>query len=262
MNFTRLFVILYSSIIFLVVSLRHRDHLQYLVLTENLVNPAKLFGRWRILRLSPLSFNIVGVCFLIALASAALGICARLALFLGVLLYFLYFGQIRTLSYVVRKSNLIPQLLLLMALAPGTNQPIHASSPQWPIFIAKMAVAQVYVSAAYSKLRNSGLRWATASQLQGILVTQHLKYDIPIANALASHRAVCSFLAFAVFSHQISFPIVLLYPGLEVTYVGAALLFHFGTLVTMRIDYLTYHAPAYLVFLVIPLGRLLSAVHQ
>lgn len=261
MNFSRLFVILYCSTLFVVFSCRYRDQLRYLKLIRGIQRPAKLLGRWNIPGLSPLSFGIAGIAFLLCLALAITGVAPRLALLACCILYFLYFGQIRTLSYVVRKSNLIPQLLFVMALAPGLSHPLMETGPIWPLVILKMLIIQVYASAGYSKLRNSGLHWATSSQLQSILLLQHMKFDIPLAFRVAKSDSLCSVLALLTLSHQITFPIVFLFPRLELYYVVAALLFHLGTRSLMRIDYLTYQGPAYLIFVVIPLGRYLLSIH-
>jgi hypothetical protein len=117
------------------------------------------------------------------------------------------------------------------------------------------------VSAGYSKLMTSGLKWATSSQLQGILLLQHMKFDIPLAARTAKSESLCSVLAIVTLIHQITFPIVLLVPNLELYYVVAALLFHLSTRVLMRIDYLTYQGPAYVIFAVLPLGHYLVYIH-
>lgn len=261
MNFSRLFIILYCSTLFVVFSYRYRDQFRYMMLMKGMENPAKLLGRWNVPRLPPALFAIVGITFLLCLALAIIGVVPRLALLASSIFYFLYFGQIRTLSYVVRKSNLIPQLLIVMALAPGLNRPFMEPCPTWPIVISKILLIQVYVSAGYSKLRASGLKWATSSQLQGILLLQHMKFDIPLAATVARNQWLCSVFAIVTLSHQLTFPIVLLLPRLEPYYVLAALSFHLGTKLLMRIDYLTYQGPAYFIFAVIPLGNYLVSIH-
>jgi hypothetical protein len=133
--------------------------------------------------------------------------------------------------------------------------------PTWPIVIIKILIIQIYVSAGYSKLRATGLKWATSSQLQGILLLQHMKFDIPVAVRASKSELLCSVLAILTISHQITFPIILLFPSLELYYVVAALLFHLGTRLLMRIDYLTYQGPAYFIFAVLPLGHHLVSIH-
>jgi uncharacterized membrane protein YphA (DoxX/SURF4 family) len=230
-------------------------------LTNRMERPAKLLGRWNIPKLSPVLFGMTGIALLFCLALAIIGVMPRLALLACCIIYFLYFGQIRTLSYVVRKSNLIPQLLFVMALAPGLHRSFMETCPTWPILIGKILLIQVYVSAGYSKLRNSSFHWATSSQLQGILLLQHMKYDIPLAVKVARNERLCSALAILTLIHQLTFPIVLVVPRLEPYYVVTALLFHLSTRLLMQIDYLTYQGPAYLIFVVLPLGNYLLSIH-
>lgn len=260
MNYSRLFVILYGSGLFSIFAYRYMDQLRYFYLTTEMSRPALVLGKWRPPKLSDSAFQTTGIAFLICLGLAVAGVVPRVALVASCILYFLYFGQIRTLSYIVRKSNLIPQLLGLMALAPGLDRRLMEAGPTWPIFIGKLLVVQIYASAAYSKLRHSGLRWATSSQLQGIFLLQHLKFDIPSGFKLATSKRACSLLSIATLAHQVTFPIVLFVPRADFYYVVAALLFHIGTRIFMRIDYLTYQGPSYVIFLVIPLGHwLISA---
>lgn len=257
MNYDRLFVVLYCSAVFAVFSYHFRDQWRYMTLTRGIFPQALFLGKWPVPRLSSRIFGAVGLAFLLCLGLATFGIMPRLFLLTCCVLYFLYFGNIRSLSYVVRKSNLVPQLLFVMALAPGVSRPLTEPCPTWPLSIVKILIIQVYFSAAYSKLRATGLQWATPSQLQSILMLQNMKFDIPLAAKAAQNGLSCSAIGVLTLVHQVTFPIVLLFPRLEPYYVIAALLFHLGTKLLMRIDYLTYQGPAYISFAIIPLGHYL-----
>jgi hypothetical protein len=261
MNCTRLFIILYCSTLAVIFIFKHGDEAKYQRLMIGLVAPGKLFGRWRLPELSPFYFNVVGFCYFAALTSAALGVYSTISLLLGTICYFLDFSQIRTLSYVGRKSNLIPQFLVVMATVPAASESLWIPSAHWPLVILKLLVIQTYVSAGYSKLSNQGIRWASADQIQGILIRQHLYFDIPLSCKMASSRTLCAVLSVIVLCHQLTFPIVLILPSLEPLYVGLALLFHVTTLFSMKVDFLTYHAPSYLAFAVIPLGDYFFTLH-
>ena len=209
MNLVSLVTFFYCSTLFVIVAIKHSDQLKYLGLTSGIVRPARVFGLWRIPRLSPFYFNIACGMFLFCLAFAALGIATRVWLSLAIIVYFLYFGQIRTLSYVVRKTNLIPQFLQFLALAHSARtMSLCYEYSCWPMMLLKLVVVQVYLSGAYSKLRNSGLRWASGTQLQGILIHQHLLFDIPLAFKLAGNRRLCAVFAGLVLFHQLTFPVI------------------------------------------------------
>jgi hypothetical protein len=94
------------------------------------------------------------------------------------------------------------------------------------------------------------------------LLLQHMKFDIPVAAKVAKSRPLCTLIAVATLGHQITFPIILLLPRAELYYVVAALLFHLCTKILMRIDYLTYQGPSYVIFAVLPLGHYLVSINS
>lgn len=55
-------------------------------------------------------------------------------------------------------------------------------------------------------------------------------------------------LSVATMSLELSFPLVIFFPLTHWVLVPAALAFHLGTRVAMRIDYLRFLGPAYLAF--------------
>src|SRR5690348_14784874 len=118
-NYVRLFATLYCGMIAVIVCLRHADQFAYLTLTRPFERPARVLHIWRVPALSGRQFHAAGAALVLTLLMAAAGIFPRAALCSAVAFYFLYFGQIVSLSYVVRKIYLIPQVLLLLAAAPG-----------------------------------------------------------------------------------------------------------------------------------------------
>jgi hypothetical protein len=260
MNCVRLFVALYCGTIALIVALRHVDQLRYVKMRSSSEPTAKIAGWWSVPRVTVTSFNLVAAALVgcLALAAGASGPISRCALFLSAILYFLYFGQILGVSYVHRKSNLIPQVLLILALAPGATSDLNSHAERWPLILIQALVAQVYLSSSYCKLRNMGLAWARGYQLQGVLLLHHMYYDLPLSATLAESLLFCKLLSGAVVVLESTFWMPLLVPQSALVYAGCGLLFHIATLILMRIDYLTYHCPVYLVFVVTPLAGWLT----
>jgi hypothetical protein len=258
----RLLTMLYCLTLFVIISMKHREQRAYVTLMSGLLPSARLFGLWRMPRLSPRMFDAAG-CFLLAmLALGVLEIFTQFALLLAIPAYFFYFGQIRTMSYIGRKSNLIPQFLFVIGLTHFASLFGHTyATTLWAILVLKMIVIQVYISGAYSKLRNSGFAWLQAQQFQGVLLHQDLLLDIPIARLLAGNTLFCTLIPPLILLHQLTFPLSLIATSVEPFYVVAALLFHIGTFVVMKINYLVYHAPCYIVFAVVPFTRYLMAHH-
>jgi hypothetical protein len=248
---TGVFRLVYCVTLAVIVGCRHRDQLQYLRLARVVERPARILDRLPLPRLSDAQFNSAGGMLVGLLALGAFGPYSGVCLMAAVPVYFLYFGQILSLSYVARKTNLIPQILLVLAVSSLMRDPGGETS--WALTLTKAILVQVYLSAASTKLRGGLRRWLSGEQLQGALLFHDAHYNIPLARRLAELRWLCACLTVATLVHQLTFWIVLIQPAVAPGYVSAAMAFHVSTLVLMRIDYLTYQGPAYLVFCVGPL---------
>jgi hypothetical protein len=259
MNTVRLFNVLYCGALALIVLLRHADQRRYLELVRSFETPAAFLGRWVVPRFNDRTVHILGLGFVgcVLLGGLALSI-SRLALLAAAGLYFLYFSQFIGLAYVARKSNLVPQILALLACCPEINAPWKMRTSSLLLTAVETLIALVYFSSAFCKLRNSGLAWMSAKQMQGILIFHHLYYDMPLSLRIAHSTRFCRVIGTVALIFEISFIGVIALPRLALLYAIAGLLFHLGTWRLMKIDYLTYFGPAYLVFFVQPLASVLQ----
>lgn len=217
--------------------------------------PSKLYGKGpKLLGLLPLpvlsryQFLGTGICFIFCLLLVAFGVYARIAILLSFICCLLYFGQIISLAYIQRKANLIPIVLLIFLVSPSLTGSLSSPSIGWEIMLIKLALIQVYLSAGIEKLRQSGAKWVNGKYLQAYLLENYLWADKTAALTLARNLALCAALSSFVLLFELTFGIVLFLPALTFVYVGLALAFHLGTLITMRINYLKYIWPVYLVF--------------
>jgi hypothetical protein len=258
-NSVQLFTSMYCGVIAAMVCIRHADQFAYLKLTRPILAPARILHRWPVPRLRDAQFHATGVGLALTLLMSAAGVFPRAALLLAVAFYFLYFGQISSLSYVQRKIYLMPQILLLLAVAPDPGRSSHGAAPAWPLLMVQAILAQMYLSSAFCKIRTSGIRWASWKQLQGILLEEHLTYDLPLSARLAQSRWFCGIFGVGALAFELTFWVILVIPRSAAPYAVTGLLLHVSALILMRIDYLTYHVPVYLVFAATPLARLLHA---
>lgn len=217
--------------------------------------PAKLYGNGHKLLglislpvLSRNQFLAAGGCLVICLLLVASGIYPRPAVFMALICCVLYFAQIMPLAYIQRKANLIPIVLLILLVSSSLNKPLSSTSTRWELTLVKLALAQIYFSAGLEKMRRSGFKWLNGAYLQAHLLENYLWTDRPAALAVASNLIVCAALSTFVLIFELTFAIVVFFPMLAFFYVGFALIFHVGTLITMRINYLKYLWPVYLVF--------------
>jgi len=253
-----LFTSLYCGVLAATLCLKHPDQYRYLLFAGASEPTALLVNRFPIPRLSARQFHLVAASFVICLVLASLHCVQTAALSVATGLYFLYFGQIRGLSYIHRKTNLIPQVLIVLALRPLVDQLSGISAPYWSLEVVEALVVEIYLVSAFCKLRTSGFAWTRPAQMRGILLFHHLCYELPLSAALAGNAAVCGFLGLGGLLFELTFWTVLVLPGAAVPYALAGLGLHLCTLVLMRIDYITYHATIFVVFFIPSIIRLLS----
>ena len=210
--------------------------------------PPVLLGRWPMPALSEKQFLLAGGALLTGLLGALLGRATRFWLLLALLGALFYFSQILGLAWVQRKVSLLPLVLLVLLVAPGSDLALRDAAPAWPLWLIKLCLAQMYFSAGLEKLRHTGWAWADGTSLQAYLVEHHLWGDTPQALWLAQRLWLCRVLSVLTLAFELSFWLLLLWPMLRWLYAPAGLLFHLGTALTMRIHYLRYLGPVYLVF--------------
>jgi len=247
-NIVRLVFSLYAAGVALstILSLRsqakfHRVHDQHPARIGGLVGPPRLP--------QPL-FTTAGVVFVLALLLAATGVGTRYFAGLAIIAYFLYFSQITELSYIGRKTNLVPVILAILLCAPGVTAPFSASPPLWPVLAAQGAVACVYLSAGLAKLRNTGPGWASGRQLQAYLYSNYLWRDSRLTWRVANSRRLCTVASCATLSAELLFPLAIVSHPLALSLVAVVLAMHLGTHTLMGINYLRYWWPNILLFVI------------
>lgn len=217
--------------------------------------PWKIYGRTQRLlgllhlpALNQYQFLGSGLCMMMSLILVCIGFYPHIFIFIALVNYFLYFSQIISLAYVQRKTNLLPIVLLILLISPSLDKPLAAPSTDWELVLVKIALVQVYFSAGLQKLVRSGLRWGNGRNLQAYLIENYLWSDKKNALVLACRPTLCMVLSFLTLVFELTFWLVVFFPSLAFFYVAFAILFHTGTLITMRINYLKYMGPVYLVF--------------
>lgn len=249
-NQPRMFLILFSTLLALQLLRRFREQLQYFRSGPDAVYgaPPKLLGLISAPALNDRQFLIAGLVLIGSLLAAAAGVATRAFLLLALISHFLYFNPITSLAYVQRKVYLSSIVLLILLFSPGVDQPLAQPTTNWPVVLVRIALAQMYFSAAVQKLRASGWQWADGRNLQAYLVNQYLWSDLKWAMRLAHFPRACRALSIGLVGFEMSFLLILFFPSLSLPYALAGLAFHAGTSVVMRIEYLKYLGPVYSVF--------------
>jgi hypothetical protein len=249
-NHTRMFLILFCLTLALQTLVNFRKQFRYFKTSPHRIygKPIRLLGKFQLPALSDFQFILLGFLFSISLLLAAINIFPRFFIFLALLSYFPYFNSIMSLSFIQRKTNLIPIVLFVLLFAPSINGTLDNNTPQFPIILIKIAIAQMYFSAGLQKLRRTGLRWCNGESLQAYLIDHYLWGDTKLALILAKRKNLCMILSMLLLSFELTFWIIIPLPQLTYFYVAAALSFHLGTRLSMRINYLKYLTPVYMIF--------------
>jgi uncharacterized membrane protein YphA (DoxX/SURF4 family) len=211
--------------------------------------PVKLLAKFQIPAVNETWFVFFGIVLILCLITAAIGFCPQLFLLIALLCYFPYFSSIISLADIQRKTNLIPLVLLVLMVSPSLNHSLYQPSTRWEIVLIKISIAQMYFSAGLQKLGHSFRNWCNGKSLQAFLFENYLWSDRKIGFKLAQNQQLCAILSTLTLFFELTFGIIVLVPGLTFYYVAAAVLFHLGTLIAMRINYLKYMLPVYMVFL-------------
>jgi hypothetical protein len=260
LNHPALFAKLFCAVLAIQLLFSFREqYLYFLTKPEKIYGaPPKLLGLFRIPRPGKTLFLLLGCLLLLSLCAVTAGFFQRFFVLIALLSYFFYFTPIMSLAYIQRKTNLLPFVLLVLLFSPSTGNSIHTPGTAWELTLIKIAIAQLYLSAGLQKIRHSGFTWLSGKSLQAYLLENYLWSDQKAALQLALRPRLCLFTSVLVLLFELSFWIIIPIPSLTLIYVAGGLLFHIGTLVTMRINYLKYLLPVYMIFLTDMIFKLLT----
>ena len=250
LNHPRMFLILFCLSLALQIIFNFRKQLRYFESRPAGIygKPPLLLGKFGLPALSRNQFIAAGVFLIASLLSAACNFYPQLFILTALVCYFLYFNPIMPLSYIKRKTNLIPLVLLILLATPAIGFPLNHPAENLSIILVKIVIAQMYLSAGLQKIRRAGIVWADGESLRTFLIEHYLWGDTKPALALAEAPRLCRFLSRLILFFEFTFWIIILLPQLTYFYVALGLLMHLGILYTMRINYIKYLTPAYMVF--------------
>lgn len=111
----------------------------------------------------------------------------------------------------------------------------------WPIRLLCAITVMSYFIAGVTKLRNSGLDWATSDILRNYIAYDNVRKialgdtHSPLGGALVRYRFLFPPLALASLAMELGAPLALFSRRVAVVFCSAAWLFHLGVLLTMAI---------------------------
>ncbi len=237
------------AIIFLVNS-----HNQLLYFKSNVkrkyINSQKIFNLITIPLITKKVFVFYGFSFVISLIFIVFDFFTTISGLLAIFFYFMYFSQIQSLSYIQRKTNTIPIILLVIVVSSIYNFPTYIFGHVWEILLLKIVFSQMYLSAGINKIRLGGLRWLNGHSTQAYLLENYLWNGNKLTLLISNNIVFCAFLSYLIFLYEVSFWIIIIYPQFTLFFVLFSLSFHLSTNYLMKINYLKYLAPFYFIFFI------------
>lgn len=251
-NATQMFARLFAAVLLIQLLLNFRDQLRYFATSPTKIygQPQRLLGMFRLPQPNKRWFMALGGVLVLSLIFIVLGIAQRPFMIAALLSSLLYFNAISSLAYVQRKANLAILVLFILVFSPALGRPLESPGTGWELILVKICLAQMYLSSAVQKLKQSGFSWLDGETLQTYLIENYLWSDSRAALMLAQNKKLCAVLSVFTLLFELSFGLVIFFPQLGLYYFAAAVLFHTGTWITMRINYLKYLSPVLMVFLV------------
>ena len=138
--------------------------------------------------------------------------------------------------------------LQFMKFQPRRATDEYSESARWPLRTIQWLFVLAYLSAGLSKLRVGGLEWMNGHTLAYYLLQDGVRWDIPLAVALAEWTWLLVVLSVVTVAFEMTFAVAVVVPRLVWPYVlvGAAL--HTGIYFTQRAPFFQYMV-LYVVFL-------------
>jgi hypothetical protein len=139
----------------------------------------------------------------------------------------------------------------------------------WPLSVGSAVVALAYFLTGIAKLRHSGLAWVTSDNMRYVMAAAG-RSGLPefpgIAIEVSQHAALSHGIAAGILGVELAFPLAFVLPSARPWLAVAVAVLHVGTWLTLGLDYWTWIATVWLLFLLpvfegraIRRGRLLVA---
>ena len=133
----------------------------------------------------------------------------------------------------------------------------HSEYAYWPIFVCKVFLALMYISAIASKFMESGLSWANGYTLQLYMAQDGLRWGSTLAVWLSQQHYFLMLGQIVVVVFQSTFWLVLFFPRLGWIYFPLGLFFHIMIFVTLKAPFWHW---ILLYFLFVPYSNIFKAM--
>jgi len=197
-----------------------------------------------------LPLTVLNVVLVLALVGAVLGIAARASLWTAAVGYTLAFAHHYSFGNI--SHGVIPVIVALTALAVAPSGEAWALGPwlrdrraarsapsaedplaSWAVRVIQVALVLFYLAGAWAKVVRTGPGWAWSGALDAAVIAE----GSSVGHRLAGHPAALHALALAGFVFEATAFMLLSRRPIRHLWVAAAVCFHLGAHVLMRLDF-------------------------
>jgi hypothetical protein len=181
-------------------------------------------------------------------------------------IWMLWCAQIRTHGLLHNKADLVPWTLFVLAFSPAS-----------PCYHIELVLSLAYFSSGLMKVRRTGFSWAKGRNFSRLIAQCCLEYGgrpSVLQSFVMSSEVLCSIAQFSALFWELTFPMVLLCPSsalsssglnlslayIRLVYILVGASFHVGCWLLMKINFLYFWLPVYLVFIAPALAPLVSPI--
>lgn len=258
------------------------------ILNEALTLPEELYNPLLITRilLAPLGWgampsdNLINAAYYLAIFFGFLGLVGwrtNLSIFLFAILMILLQSYIYSFGEIHHREAVLMIALVALAFSPcgrhwsldavqgrgfnplldsGDAQQTHSTYTYWPIFVCKVFMALMYLSAVFNKLTASGFGWANGYTLQAYMAQDGMRWGSDLGIWFSQQHELLLVGQIAVLIFQFTFWLVLFIPRLGWIYYPLGLGFHIMIYVTLKAPFWHWIA---IYFLFIPYSNIYRA---
>lgn len=199
---------------------------------------------------TPAGFTVLYWINAVAGVTALVGLFTRTSLLIFALGTWLFVAHLYSYADIHHPEAVFSIFLLALAFAPSGHSVSldafirrrargsgHASgsgevdTAMWPLKLAHVLIALTYFSTGLTKLVFGGLDWMNGYTLQGYLLADGLRRNLPLGIWLAHHHTLCVLLSIFTVVFELSFFISLVVPRTAPVLLLTALFFQIGLLV-------------------------------
>lgn len=126
-------------------------------------------------------------------------------------------------------------LIVAFAQRPTGDGDQRSSEYRWPVALIQLVFTFSYLFAFLAKLRFGGPGWFTAENMRTYALVNWAYAQPPLALAVARNPAVCWLVAFGTLVFEASAPLAVFWNRFRRAWLVAALAFHVGIVLTLKI---------------------------